>query len=396
MKKKMGIIMIILMTTFTGFGMIIPVMPAMISQTVGDPSTSSSAPFHLGMLLALYSAVSFFLSPLWGKMSDRYGRRPIILIGITGFGVSFFLFGLSSGNLFLMYLARILGGFFSGASTASAVAYVADITTDEERTKYMGLVGMSIGLGFILGPAIGGITGHSNAAIPFFIASGLSFLTLLFSLPNLTESLTEERRHTLRREKTSRWAAFTGPSKYLYILSFFVTFTLAGLESTLQYFEAIKIHAGVFDIGLMFMINGIVGAFIQGGLVRRIRKGSEPGFIFLGLILSALGFALINFSMEFWTATLFVAIFGAGNALLRPNVTSLITQKTTVGQGVASGLNSSMDSLGRIVGPLLGSGLFSLNIYLPYISGAVLSILAIGLLYGFLASDRRLHEMKAA
>ncbi|MBE3553969.1 MAG: MFS transporter [Thermicanus sp.] len=396
MKKKMGIIMGILITTFTGFGMIIPVMPVLISETVGDPATSSSAPFHLGMLLALYSAVSFFLSPIWGRLSDRYGRRPIILTGLIGFGVSFLLFGLSSGNLFLMYLSRILGGFFSGATTASAVAYVADITTDEERTKYMGLVGMSIGLGFILGPAVGGIAGHLDAAIPFFIAAGLSFVTFLFAISYLSESLTAARRMELAGERTSRWAAFTGPSKYLYILSFFVTFTLAGLESTLQYFEAIKIKAGTLDIGIMFMINGVVGAFIQGGVVRRIKKGSEPRFILLGLLLSALGFTLINFSMDFWTATLFVAIFGTGNALLRPNVTSLITQKTTVGQGVASGLNSSMDSLGRIVGPLLGSTLFSINIYYPYISGALLSILAIGLLYGFLASDRRVNEIKTA
>lgn len=394
MKKKMGIIMTILITTFTGFGMIIPVMPVMISQTVGDPKSTDMAPFHLGMLLALYSAVSFFLSPIWGRLSDRYGRRPIILIGTLGFGLSFLLFGLSSGNLPLMYLSRILGGFFSGATTASAVAYVADMTTDEERTKYMGLVGMSIGMGFILGPAIGGIAGHGNAAIPFFIAAGLSFLTFLFSISNLTESLTPEKRSLLHREKTSRWAAFTGSSKYLYVLSFFVTFTLAGLESTLQYFEAIKIQANALDIGIMFMINGVVGAIIQGGVVRRIRKGSEPRFILIGLLLSAVGFLLINFSVEFWSATFFVAVFGAGNALLRPNVTSLITQKTTVGQGVASGLNSSMDSLGRIVGPLTGSGLFSLNIYYPYLTGALLSLLAIGLLYGFLASDRRINEMK--
>jgi DHA1 family multidrug resistance protein-like MFS transporter len=383
MKNKMGIIMVILITTFTGFGMIIPVMPEMVHDV-------GAAPVHLGWLLSVYSAVSFFLSPIWGKLSDRIGRRPVIMTGLLGFSLSFFLFGLAANHLWLMYVSRILGGLFSGAAVSSAVAYVADVTSEEERTKAMGLVGMSIGLGFILGPAIGGIAGHFNHALPFFIASLLALLTAGFAYRSLQESLMPEKRTSNALKNISRWAAFSGSLKYLYVLSFFVSFTLAGLESTLQYFEMRRIGASILEIGIMFTIIGVIGAMIQGGIVRKyVKKGTEPTYLLLGLILSALGFFLITFSFNFWSATLFVAIFGIGNAFMRPLVTSLITQKTTVGQGVASGLNSSMDSLGRILGPLLGTFMYQYNIYLPFIIGGILSILAISLLIGYHAAERK-------
>ncbi len=378
MKTQMGIIMVLLITVFTGFGMIIPIMPELVTE-----------PFHLGLMLALYSAVSFFLSPIWGALSDRIGRRPVIMIGLIGFGISFLLFGIADDHLWLMYASRILGGFFSGAAVSSAVAYVADISTEEDRTKSMGLVGMSIGLGFILGPAIGGLTGQFSLQLPFYIATALSLLLALFAYVNLTESLKIEKRTAHDQPKVSRWTAFAGSLKYLYVLSFFISFTLAGLESTLQYFQMVKIGATTQQIGMMFAVIGVVGALIQGGVVRRIKKGSEARYLLLGLLLSALGFFLIIFSSNFWTATIYLAVFGVGNAFLRPTVTSLITQKTTVGQGVASGLNSSMDSLGRMSGPILGTLLFKQQIYLPYVFGGILSILAISMLVGFIKAEQK-------
>lgn len=378
MNKQMGIIMILLIIVFTGFGMIIPIMPELVEE-----------PFHLGLMLALYSAVSFFLSPVWGGLSDRIGRRPVIIIGLIGFGISFLLFGLANDSLWMMYASRLLGGLFSGAAVSSAVAYVADITSEDTRTKSMGFVGMSIGMGFMIGPAVGGILGKYSLQLPFFVATALSILLAVFSVIYLTESLVSEKRTSKKDKKVSRWTAFAGPLKHLYVLSFFVSFTLAGLEATFQYLQMVKFGANTQQIGIMFAINGVVGAFIQGGVVRKIKKGAETRFMLLGLVLTALGFALIIFSHNFWTATIYLAIFGAGNALLRPTVTSLITQKTTVGQGVASGLNSSMDSLGRMSGPIFGTLLYKQYMYLPYIIGAALSLLAISLVYGFIKADRK-------
>lgn len=382
MKKQLAIIAVLLMTIFIGFGIIIPVLPDAITG-------SGASSFHLGMLLSVYSLASFLMSPVWGSVSDRIGRRPIIMIGTLGFSVSFFLFGIAGDNLLLMYLSRILGGLFSGAATACAVAYVADITTEETRTKGMGLVGMSIGLGFIFGPAFGGILSRWGYQVPFFTSSIIALGTFIFAVSMLPESLSEEKRRQSQEAKPSRWSAFVGSVKYLYVLSFFVSFTLAGLEATLLLFEKDKIGATSFQLGMMFAVSGVVGALIQGGVVRRfIKRGDETRVIGIGLVLSAIGFVLILFSSNMATASIYLSVFAAGNALIRPCVTSLITQKTKVGQGVASGLSSSMDSLGRITGPLLGAGIYQYSQQLPFYIGAVLSLAALYLLYRFTAIDK--------
>jgi len=382
MNKQLGIIAVLLMTTFTGFGIIIPVLP--------DAVTGSGAQsFHLGMLLSVYSLVSFLMSPFWGGLSDRIGRRPIIMVGTIGFSLSFFLFGIAGDHLSLMYVSRVLGGLFSGAVTACAVAYVADITSEENRTKGMGLVGMSIGLGFIFGPAFGGLLSHWGTQVPFFVSSVLALVTFALAFTMLPESLLPEQRRKSHEAKPSRWTAFVGSLKYLYILSFFVSFSLAGLEATLLLFERDRIGATASQLGIMFAVSGVVGAAIQGGVVRRlIKRGEEARVIGIGLVLSALGFGLILLSSNLLNATIYLSVFAAGNALIRPCVTSLITQKTTVGQGTASGLSSSMDSLGRIAGPLLGAGVYEYSNSLPFATGAVLSLAALLLLYRFITLDR--------
>ncbi|REK76335.1 MFS transporter [Paenibacillus paeoniae] len=377
--KRLLIVMSILMITFIGFGIIIPVMPEIIQAA--DPK---SAEIHTGRMLALYSLVSFILSPFWGTWSDRIGRRPIILTGLVGFAASFLLFGLAGESLTLMYISRALGGLFSGAVASVIVAYVADITPPDQRTKGMGLVGMSIGLGFTLGPGVGGLLSVFSLQTPFYAASALAMVTFVLAFSKLKESLTPEKRKKQSEKRVSRWSAFRGPLKYLYILAFFVTFTLAGMEATLQFFGMRRFDVTPLQVGLLFFVCGLVGALVQGGIVRRlIKKGEEPKYIAIGLVISALGFFLLLFAHSLWWAIMSLAVFGIGNALIRPCVTSLITQKTTVGQGVASGLSSSMDSLGRIAGPLLGSLLFTVQMGLPYLLGGILCLAALLLVVRF-------------
>jgi DHA1 family multidrug resistance protein-like MFS transporter len=385
LKNRMAIVMATLMTTFIGFGIIIPVMPEIIQAA--DPD---GAEIHTGWMLALYSAVSFVLSPLWGGLSDRIGRRPIILTGILGFAVSFLLFGLSSGDLTLMYLSRILGGLFSGAVASVIVAYVADITPPEQRTKGMGLVGMSIGLGFTVGPGFGGILSLVSLETPFYTASGLALITFILAFMMLKESLPPEQRRKSTEKRESRFSAFTGPLKYLYVLAFFVTFTLAGMEATLQFFGMKRFDVTPLQVGILFFVCGFVGALVQGGFVRRrIKTGDEPKYIGIGLVISAIGFFMLLGAHSLWWATLSLAVFGIGNSLIRPCVTSLITQKTKVGKGVASGLSSSMDSLGRIAGPLLGSFVFTISMGLPYLIGGILCLAALLLLIRFRSLDKQ-------
>jgi predicted MFS family arabinose efflux permease len=284
----------------------------------------------------------------------------------------------------------MIGGLFSGAVTSCAVAYVADITDEENRTKGMGLVGMAIGLGFVIGPAVGGLLSTFSLSVPFFASSSLALVTLFFCWMFLEESLdAETRRERAKQPRVSRWKAFQGALKFLYALGFIVSFTLAGLESVLQYFQRQAFGAGPTHIGTMLLISGIVGAAIQGGIIRRLVKpGTETRVIVIGLLLCTAGFFLLLASDSFLTATVYLCVFSSGNALVRPCVTSLITQKTTVGQGAASGLSSSMDSLGRIAGPLFATTLFTVDRVLPFVLCGLICLASLVFVYGFRRQSR--------
>ncbi|WP_256761576.1 MFS transporter [Cohnella sp. WQ 127256] len=386
MKSKLAIVGLMLFTIFIGFGIIIPILPQLVTE-----ASKESANWHTGAMLAIYSLMSFLLSPFWGGLSERIGRRPVIMTGVLGFAISFLIFGLSGDNLVIMYISRILGGLFSGAVVSCIVAYVADITTEDERTKGMAVVGMSIGLGFTFGPGFGGFLSEIQLHTPFYAAAALSFIVFVAAWFKLPESLPPEKRASKEKGKRiSRWTAFQGPLKYLYVLAFFVTFSLAILEATLQLFGIEKFEVTPLQIGMMFFFCGLAGALVQGGIVRRrIKNGEEGKYIAIGLLISALGFFLMLTADSWVMATVYLCIFGIGNSLIKPCVSSLITKKTTVGQGIASGLSSSMDSLGRIVGPLLGAALLGAASWLPFVVSGILSVAALGLLAQFRIKDRQ-------
>ncbi|MFB9279933.1 MFS transporter [Cohnella cellulosilytica] len=386
MKSKLAIVGLMLFTIFIGFGIIIPILPELVTEV-----SAQSANWHTGLMLSIYSLMSFLLSPLWGALSERIGRRPVIMTGVLGFAVSFLLFGLSGDHLWIMYASRVLGGLFSGAVVSCIVAYVADITTEQERTKGMAVVGMSIGLGFTFGPGFGGLLSQITLHTPFYAASVLSLIVFVVAWFGLSESLPPEKRASRDRSKrVSRWIAFQGPLKFLYILAFFVTFSLAILEATLQLFSMKKFEVTPLQVGMMFFFCGLAGAVVQGGIVRRrVKVGQEGRYIALGLLISAAGFFLLLTADSREMATVYLCVFGVGNSLIKPCVTSLITQKTTVGQGIASGLSSSMDSLGRIIGPTLGAALLAVADWLPFSVSGILSIAALGLLAQFRIQVRR-------
>ncbi|MGO4888201.1 MFS transporter [Anaerobacillus sp. MEB173] len=369
-KKALPILFAIMFLVMVGFGIIIPVLPFYAEELGASPT-------QLGLLMAVYSLMQFLFAPMWGRISDRVGRKPVMMIGIFGLSLSFFLFALST-QLWMLFAARIIGGFLSSANMPTVMAYVADITSEENRGKGMGIIGASIGLGFIFGPAIGGIFSEISLNMPFYMAGFTSLLTFFLVLFLLKESLTPEKRIEPAQKKSSLHQALQRPLSILYVLQLFVSLSLAGLEATFAYFAAEKAGLGTVELGYIFMIMGFAGALVQGGLVGRLtKKYGEGTVIQIGIVISAIGFGLILLTEDFTTAAIYLTIFGIGNGLIRPSVSSLITKKATTGHGSVTGLLSSFDSLGRIIGPPLGGVLFTIAVGLPYISGIILSIIAL-------------------
>lgn len=380
LKKVLPILFMIMFLVMVGFGIIIPVLPFYAEELGASPT-------ELGLLMAVYSFMQFLFAPMWGRISDRYGRKPVILVGIFGLSLSFFLMALST-QVWMLFAARVIGGALSAANMPTVMAYVADITTEEDRSKGMGIIGAATGLGFIFGPAIGGVFTNINLHAPFYIAGTLSFLTLLFVMFFLKESLHYSEAGKAGRDKKQPFRkAIAGPFALLYFLQFFITLSLAGLEATFAYFAAAKAGLDAVKLGYIFMIMGLASAAVQGNMGKLTKKFGEVRIIQVGIILSALGFALILFTRDFISAAIFLAIFGVGNGVIRPSISSLLTKKSRAGYGRTTGYLSSFDSLGRIIGPVLGGVLYSIAIELPYISGIILSIAAFSLVKGA-ARDR--------
>jgi len=385
-KKGLPILFIVMFLVMVGFGIIIPVLP-FYAENVG------ATPTQLGLLMAVYSLMQLIFAPMWGRISDKIGRKPVIMIGIFGLSVSFFLMGFSS-QLWMLFAARIIGGFLSSANMPTVMAYVADITTPEDRGKGMGIVGAAVGLGFVFGPAIGGIFSKFSLNTPFYIAGTSSLITFFLVWILLQESLKKEQRSQTNSEKESLWKAFNGSISILFILQLFISLSLSGLEATFAYYAAKKAGLGTVTLGYLFMIMGLAGAIVQGGLVGRMTKKYGEGFVIqVGIVISAIGFALILLVNSFATAALFLTIFGIGNGVIRPSISALLTKKSTSGHGSATGLLSSFDSLGRIAGPPLGGLLFSIAIGLPYISGIILSIIALLLYQMYKSKSKKTAHM---
>ena len=385
MKKTIFILMSIQFLVYLGFGIIIPVLP----EVILDQNYSE---IHVGGLLTVYSLASFFTAPLWGKLSDRVGRKSLILVGLVGFSLSFWLFSLFFDSLFMLYLSRVVGGLFSGALYTAVTGFAADLSDEENRNKYMGFLGMSIGLGFIFGPAIGGVLGNISLALPFTASAILLLVIFVYAAIILKEpERTGEanKRALLPKGAASMWSYRI---KYLFLFSFMVTFLLAGLEATFQLFQIERIEITPLQIGYLFMFSGFVDAGIQGGVVRRIKNGTETKWLLYAQIITAIGLFMTVFTTSIFWAGLSLCVFTAGNALARTTIVSLTTKESGGRYGAAAGMAYSMDNLGRIIGPLLFAWLFTIQPDNIYVLSGVLAVLSIGLIFTYRKSTKSLND----
>lgn len=386
MNKVIFILMSIQFLVYLGFGIIIPVLPEVILE-------QNYNEIHVGGLLTIYSLASFFTAPLWGMLSDRIGRKTLILVGLVGFSLSFWLFSLFFDSLFMLYMSRVVGGLFSGALYAAVTGFAADLSNEENRNKYMGFLGMSIGLGFIFGPAIGGVLGHIDLTLPFTASAILLLIIFVYALIILKEperSGEANKRALLPKGAASLWSYRI---KYLFLFSFMVTFLLAGLEATFQLFQIERIEITPLQIGYLFMFSGFVDAAIQGGVVRRIKNGTETKWLLYAQIITAIGLFMTVFTQSIFWAGLSLCVFTAGNALARTTIVSLTTKESGGRYGTAAGMSYSMDNLGRIIGPLLFAWLFTKQPDNIYMLSAVLAVLSIGLIFAYRKSTKSLKDI---
>lgn len=371
-RKAMTILFMTMFIVMVGFGVIMPILP-FYAESMGATAT------HLGLLFASYSIVQFFFAPIWGDISDRVGRKPMILLGLAGFGVSFILFGLAN-SLWMLFAARILGGTLSAATLPTVMAYVADTTDNRSRGSGLGLMGAAMGMGMIFGPVLGGFLGAYSAALPFFFAGGLAFAVLIFAFFLLPESRSAEARAQARTEARRNslqevGRALRGPIGFVLIIAFLATFASANLEGTFALFSQEHLGFGETEMGLVFGVMGLVMALSQGLLVGRlINRWGEERMIQVGLISNAIGYLLFLLTFNMTSIIGVMAIMGVASASLNPAVNSLASKRTPPDQqGRVMGVVNAYNSLGRIFGPVVGGALFdALGYRSPYIFGSLL------------------------
>jgi MFS transporter, DHA1 family, tetracycline resistance protein len=395
-------VLVVFLTVFIdliGFGIVLPLLP-IYAQDFGAKG------WMIGVIVGSYSLMQFLFAPAWGRLSDRIGRRPVLLVSTAGAAISYALFAVGSGlagytALLVLLVSRAFAGI-CGANITVAQAYIADITPREERSKKMGLIGMAFGLGFIFGPALGALS-LSGIHIgplhipglgkqgPGWVAMSLCAANFILALTILTESWRPTSEHVAARPRLAQWLhTFDHPKIGLLVVIFFLaTFCFTCFEITLGLLVAKNFHLDVHNpqdakiVGLLFAFCGIIGAVVQGGAIgKMVKRSGEARLIANSLFMVAISMAPMPFihggGAGPWTLLLLtLAVLSIGSSLTRPPVFGLISILTPAHeQGATIGLAQSAGSLARIIGPIFAAGLFQHHTALPYLICSGISLCA--------------------
>jgi MFS family permease len=375
-RSPLLIIFIVVFLDLLGFGIVIPILPYYAEAYGANGLT-------LGWLLAIYSAMQLVFAPLWGRLSDAYGRRPILVATILGQGASLLVLGFAP-SLAWLFVGRALAGI-CGANLSTAAAYIADVTPEEGRARGMGVIGAGFGLGFIFGPAIGGLLSHWGYGTPMFVAAGVALAAGVFAWarlpePHLEPGLRQQHRRSLDRSAI-RESLGDGRTRIAILLFFVLTLAATQTETAFALFLESRHGYGAREAGLLLGFTGLVMAGVQGGLIGPLsRRFGEAWLVALGAL--ALGAALVVFATTSQLALIVVslAFLGFGMGLTHPSLQSLASRGAAPGrQGATMGVYQSAGSLARVAGPPVAGFLYDVHgAAVPFLAAAALSILAFG------------------
>lgn len=381
MKNKSSLVLIFL-TVFIdllGFGILIPILPSFSVKELGIDEAA------IGIAIAIYSFVQFLFNPVLGKISDKYGRKPVIVVCLFLNAIGYVIFSFTHSYILLL-VSRVIGGI-GGSSIGVAQAYIADVTTRENRSKGMGLIGAAFGLGFVFGPLIGGLLSPFGYAVTGYVAAGFSFLAFLATIFFLPESLKkiniDESASSMQKRKLFDFAAMKKilqkPDLAVLVLLFFIlTFSFANIYGTFALL-GLKVY-GFTDMqnGYMYGIVGLSSAIIQGGLIGRINKlMSKKMVLIIGSVLMMVSLAMIPYAGTFLGLAIVSIVLSYGTGTFQPTVLSLISEVTSdTEQGITLGINQSLSSFARVLGPLWGGFAFEyLGYPFPFLTGAAFTFI---------------------
>lgn len=399
-KAAVGFIFITLMIDVIGWGLIIPVMPDLIAKMKGIPVNEASV--WGGYLLFVYAFMQFICAPILGNLSDRYGRRPVILLSLLGFCIDYIFLALAP-SFGWFFVGRIIAGI-TGASFTAATAYIADVSTAETRAKNFGLIGAAFGIGFIIGPALGGLLAGWGIRAPFYAAAILCFLNSLYGYFILPESLDETHRRPFEWKRANPIGSLMHMKKYPAISGLAVSFTLIYLaahavQSNWNYFTMYRFQWTEKMVGISLAVVGLLVGVVQAGLTRMINPkiGNEKS-VYLGLLLYSLGLALFAFATEGWMMFLFLIPYCMGG-IAGPAIQSIIAGHVPPNeQGELQGGLTSLMSLTSIVGPIIMTKLFYFSTKktasfhfpgAPFLLGALLMLASTVIAYYVLQREKK-------
>ena len=398
-KKAILFIFITLLVDCTGIGIIIPVVPTLIQQLTGG--NVSEAATYGGWLTFAYAIMQFLFSPVLGGLSDRYGRRPVLLISLFGLAVDY-LFLYFAPDLWWLFVGRLIAGI-CGASFTTASAYIADISTNENRAQNFGMIGAAFGLGFIVGPLLGSVFSQFGVRAPFLVAAILSLLNWAYGYFILPESLSKENRRAFEWKRANPLGSLAHLKRYPAILGLVTSMVLIYIaghaaQSTWTYFTIERFHWNEQWVGYSIAFVGVSVAAVQGGLIRKTNKVFGPKkSVVIGLSMYVVGMLLFAFASQGWMMFVFMIPYSLGG-IAGPSIQSLMTSHVPSNeQGELQGALTSLVSLTSIIGPLLMTGLFSYftastaPVYFP---GAPFMMAALLTLLSALISAVALRKMK--